>query len=152
MRSGEAYCDQELAEEARRGPLRSRAGSGGPARPTAIKSWQRRRRRSRASDIESNNPHLAGGKNIAYHCVKLQQSRPTMELDVVMGFLLGSSSLHKEGLKPTVGATYPSFAPAEKQRLTLEAARIDGDLGDLGSAGQFGSSQARGWKLKVSES
>ena len=34
--------DQELANEVRRGPLRSRAGSGGPARPTAIKSWQRR--------------------------------------------------------------------------------------------------------------
>ena len=39
-RSGEAHCDQELAEEVRRGPLRLRAGSGGPARPTAIESWQ----------------------------------------------------------------------------------------------------------------
>ena len=28
--------------EVRRGPLRSRAGSGGPARPTPIKSWQMR--------------------------------------------------------------------------------------------------------------
>ena len=78
-RSGEAHCDQELADEVRRGPLRSRAGSGGPARPTAIESWQLRSgeahcdqeladevrrggRRSRASDIKSNNPHLAGGE------------------------------------------------------------------------------------------
>ena len=37
VRSG---CDQELAVEVSRGPLRSRAGSGGPARPTAIESWQ----------------------------------------------------------------------------------------------------------------
>ena len=42
MTSGEAHCDQELAEEVRRGPLRSRAGRGDPARPTAIKSWQMR--------------------------------------------------------------------------------------------------------------
>ena len=60
-----------LADEVRRGPLRSRAGSGGPARPTAIESWQRRsgeeggeggEGRRRASDIKSNNPHLAGGE------------------------------------------------------------------------------------------
>ena len=31
-----------LPVEVRRGPLRSRAGSGGPARLTAIKSWQMR--------------------------------------------------------------------------------------------------------------
>jgi len=65
LRSGEAHCDQELADK-------------GPARLTAIKSWQMRsgeegrkggrkegrttRRRSRASDIKSNNPHLAGGE------------------------------------------------------------------------------------------
>ena len=69
MRSGEAHCDQERQR--------------GPARPTAIESWQlrsaeahcnqeladevrrgKRRRRSRASDIKSNNPHLAGGEKI----------------------------------------------------------------------------------------
>ena len=70
MRSGEAHCDQELADEIRRGPLQSRAGSGGPARPTAIKSWQMRSGeeedeeekeggRRRATDIKSNKPHLA---------------------------------------------------------------------------------------------
>ena len=63
--------------EVRRGPLLSRAGRWDLARLTAIKSWQmrsggeeggRRRkkeeegRRSRASDIKSNNPHLAGGE------------------------------------------------------------------------------------------
>ena len=64
LRSGEAHCVRELAVEVRR--------------PTAIKSWQMRsgeegrkdgrkegrttRRRSRASDIKSNNPHLAGGE------------------------------------------------------------------------------------------
>ena len=83
MRSGEDHCDQELAEEVRRRPLRKRTGRWGPAKITAIKSWQmrsseegrrrrkeeeggRRRRttsrRSRASDIKPNNPHLAGGE------------------------------------------------------------------------------------------
>ena len=72
MTSGEAPCDQELADDVQRGPLRSRPGRWSPARPTAIKSWQMRsgeeeegggrRRRSRASDIKSNNPHLAGGE------------------------------------------------------------------------------------------
>ena len=64
MRSGEAHCDQELADEVRRGPLRSRAGTGAPARPTAIESWQLRsgephglarkewRRRRRASSLK----------------------------------------------------------------------------------------------------
>ena len=42
LKSGEAHCDQKLAVEIRRGPLRSRAGRCGPARPTAIKSWQMR--------------------------------------------------------------------------------------------------------------
>ena len=32
MESGEAHCDQELADEIRRGSLRSRAGRWGPAR------------------------------------------------------------------------------------------------------------------------
>ena len=32
MRSGEAPCDQELAAEVRRCPLRSKTGRGGPAR------------------------------------------------------------------------------------------------------------------------
>ena len=61
--------------EVRRGPLLSRAGRWDPAKLTAIKSWQMRsaeegggRRRNRASDIESNNPHLAGGeKNFCCH-------------------------------------------------------------------------------------
>ena len=39
MRSGETHCDEELADEVRRGPLRRRWG---PARPTAMKSWQMR--------------------------------------------------------------------------------------------------------------
>ena len=39
--SGEAHY-RELALEVRRGPLRSRAGRWGPARPTAIESWQLR--------------------------------------------------------------------------------------------------------------
>ena len=42
LRSGEAQCDRELADEVRRGPLRSRAGRWGRARTTAIKSWQMR--------------------------------------------------------------------------------------------------------------
>ena len=103
LRSGEAHgvqnlaahCDRELAVGVRRGPLRSRAGRWGPARPTAIKRSgeahcdrelaeevrrgplrsragrgrrrrRRRRRRSRASDIKSNNPHLAGGEKTGF--------------------------------------------------------------------------------------
>ena len=46
-RTSEVHCDQELAEEVRRG-WRSRK--------------RRRRRRRRESDIKSNNPHLAGGE------------------------------------------------------------------------------------------
>ena len=90
MGSGEDHCDQELAEEVRRRPLRSRAGRWGPATTTAIKSWQMRsgddhcdqeladevrrgwrkrrttRRRSRASDIKSSNPHRAGGEKQSF--------------------------------------------------------------------------------------
>ena len=87
LKSGEAHSDRALAVGVWQGPLRSRAGSGGPARPTAIESWQWRSReahcdrelavevwrggrkgemttsrRSRASDIKSNNPHLTGGE------------------------------------------------------------------------------------------
>ena len=45
--------------EVRRGPLRSRAGRGAPARKEEKEEGEGR---SRASDIESNNPHLAGGE------------------------------------------------------------------------------------------
>ena len=51
MRSGEVHCDQELADEIRRGG--GRRGGGRTRRTSA---------RSRASDIKSNNPHLAGGE------------------------------------------------------------------------------------------
>ena len=61
LKSGEAHCDQELADEVRRRPLRSRAGRWGPARRRRRRR-RRSRRRSRASDIKSNNPHLAGGE------------------------------------------------------------------------------------------
>ena len=84
-RSGEAHCDQELADEVRRGPLRSRAGRGGPAKPTAIESWQLRSGEAHCNKswqmrsgeqgqkeggggggghhlLKSNNPHLAGGE------------------------------------------------------------------------------------------
>ena len=68
LRSGEAHCDRELAAEVWQGSLRSSAGRRGPATTTAIKSRcggrkdaRKKTRRSRASDIESNNPHLAGG-------------------------------------------------------------------------------------------
>ena len=43
LRSGEAHMQRALSRaEVRRGPLRSRAGRGGPARATPIESWQRR--------------------------------------------------------------------------------------------------------------
>ena len=58
LKSGEDHCYQELADEIRRGSLRSRAGRWGPARKDEEEGG---RRRSRASDIKSNNPHLAGG-------------------------------------------------------------------------------------------
>ena len=62
MMSGEDHCDQDLADEVRRGPLRSRAGRWGPARRRKEEGGWRRRRRSRASDIKSNNLHLARGE------------------------------------------------------------------------------------------
>ena len=38
LKSGEVHSDRALAVGVRQGPLRSRADSGGPARPTAIES------------------------------------------------------------------------------------------------------------------
>ena len=52
MRSGETHCKQELAEEVRRDPLQTIAGRGGPARPTANKSWQRRSGENEEKDKE----------------------------------------------------------------------------------------------------
>ena len=46
MRFGVDHCDRELAEEVRRGRMEGRRTDG----------------RSRAPDIKSNNPHLAGGE------------------------------------------------------------------------------------------
>ena len=62
LRSGEAQSDRELADEIRRGPLRSRAGRGGPAREEGKKEGRKEGRRRRATDIKSNNPNLAGGE------------------------------------------------------------------------------------------
>ena len=58
MRSGEAHCDQELADEVRRGGRRRKEEGG----------------RRRATDIKSNNPHLAGGEQ--------KQCHPTNTIDV----------------------------------------------------------------------
>ena len=82
--------------EVRRGPLLSRAGRWDLARP-AIKSWQMRSgeeeggrrkdeegRRSRASDIKSNNPHLAGGeKNHEKIASKITKHRHNMTKDSI---------------------------------------------------------------------
>ena len=96
------HCNRELADEVRRGPLRSRAGRWGPARPTAIKSWQMRsgeahcdqelanvrrggRRRKekeeggrRVTDIKFNNPHLAGGEKSPNGNKKKQINNPPL--------------------------------------------------------------------------
>ena len=79
-RSGEAHCDQDLADEVRRGLLRSRGSSEAHCDQELaeeLREEYRARRtrkegrrtpgqseegRSRASDIKSNNPHLAGGE------------------------------------------------------------------------------------------
>ena len=52
----------ELADEIRRGPLRSRAEEEKEGRKGRREKGGRKERRSRASDIRSNNPHLAGGE------------------------------------------------------------------------------------------
>ena len=52
MKSGEAHCDQELADEIRRGGGRTRKDE---ERGELVV-------RSRESDVKSNNPHLAGGE------------------------------------------------------------------------------------------
>ena len=59
MRSGEAHCDQELADEVRRGEGRRKEKEGEGRRR---KEKEGEGRRSRASDIKSNNSHLAGGE------------------------------------------------------------------------------------------
>ena len=56
MASAQAHCDQELADEVRRRPLRSRAGSGGPARQQG--GGRRRRRKER----QQPSPHSRGNK------------------------------------------------------------------------------------------
>ena len=50
LKPGEAHCDQELADDVRRGPLRSRAGRWGPAKPTAIEGWQMRSREEKEKE------------------------------------------------------------------------------------------------------
>ena len=85
MKSGEAHCDQELADKIRRGGGRTRKDEEGRGRTRKDEEgrgrtrWRGRRKeeggrrkeegrgmrtsaRSRASDIKSNNPHLAGGE------------------------------------------------------------------------------------------
>ena len=67
MTSGEAHCDQELAADVRRGSL-------GPAREKEEEGEGRRKekegegRRSRATNIKSKNPHLAGGELFMCMC------------------------------------------------------------------------------------
>ena len=116
LKSGEAHSAQTLAgwSPARSTAIarwqlgpgkahRSRAGTGGPARPTVLQSWQRRSsqghcdqelaevvrrgparsrggrwglaRRRRKEDIKSNNPHLAGG-GTAQNPLKYVKLRP----------------------------------------------------------------------------
>ena len=77
MRSSEAHCDQELPDEVRRGSLRSRAGRWGLARR---RKKEGDGRRSRASDIKSNNPHLAGGEKWS-QTQRLFDSWPGLKVD-----------------------------------------------------------------------
>ena len=56
MRFGEAPCDQELADEIRRGRRRKKEEEEG----RRMKEEEPRR----ASDIKSNNPHLAGEEKL----------------------------------------------------------------------------------------
>ena len=53
MRSGEAHCDQELADEVRRGRRRKKEEEEGRRKKEGRRS---------ATNIKSNNPHLAGGE------------------------------------------------------------------------------------------
>ena len=67
MKSGEAHCDQELADEIRPGGGRTRKDEEGQdgeegGRRKEEGRGRRTSSRSRASDIKSNNPHLAGGE------------------------------------------------------------------------------------------
>ena len=76
LRSSGARCAQNLAVEVQPCPLRSEAGSWGPAVPTAHGSWRRNWQRVGKAEVdveveaevveekESNNPHLAGGEQI----------------------------------------------------------------------------------------
>ena len=70
--SGEAHGAQNLAGwgpamlrisrlEVRRGPLRSRAGRGGPARPTAIESWQLRTGEAHCNQELTDEVRRGGG-------------------------------------------------------------------------------------------
>ena len=60
MRSGEDHCHQELADEVRRGRRKKEEEEGGG------RGKKEGKRRSRASNIKSNNPHLAGGELNTY--------------------------------------------------------------------------------------
>ena len=62
MRAGEDHCDEELADEVRRGRKEGarRKEEGGRRKEEGGRKTTSRR--SRASDIKSNNPHLAGGE------------------------------------------------------------------------------------------
>ena len=63
MRSGEAHGARRISPvEVRRGPQRSDSRQLSSDRELAVEVRRGRRRRSRASDMKFNNPHLAGGE------------------------------------------------------------------------------------------
>ena len=68
LKFGELHCDQELADEIRRGGGRTRKdeegrdGEEGGRRKDEEGRGRRTSARSSTSDIKSNNPHLAGGE------------------------------------------------------------------------------------------
>ena len=110
MRSGEAHCDQELADEIWQGSLRSRAGRWGPARKKEEEGGRRKkegRRRSRATNIKSNNTPGRWGITIP-RCLLFPrwflhwpEARPRMH---------AAAAPHRTGRASAAGWEFPSCA------------------------------------------
>ena len=67
LKSGEAHCDQELADDVRRRSLQSRAGRWGPAKEEKEEEKEKDKEKEKkepGSWHESNNPHRAGGEQL----------------------------------------------------------------------------------------
>ena len=77
MRSGEAHCEQEQADEVRRGPLRAELAED--VRRGEEEGGGRRRGGRRHHFLKSNNLHLAGGDLLGFVLMAIEVVKEGVE-------------------------------------------------------------------------